>query len=143
MKYIDWGNAEGYKDFDWGSQTVFGLGVQNKTTDKLTLRAGWNYGKNPVKKHQAFNAMSGMTSVQGKSMSTFGYEYFRIIGFPGIVENHVSLGCGYEFSPKFALNLGYTRALAKTISETDSSGTITLKSELSENALDLGLTFRF
>ncbi|MDA8244390.1 MAG: outer membrane protein transport protein [Elusimicrobia bacterium] len=143
LKYIDWANAEGYKDFDWRAQTVFGLGVQNKATEKLTLRAGWNYGKNPVKKHSAFNAMSGMTSVQGKNMSTFGYEYFRIIGFPGIVENHLSVGCGYEFSPKFALNLGYTRAFAKTISETDSSGSITLKSELSEDAIDLGLNFRF
>jgi long-chain fatty acid transport protein len=145
MKYIDWANADGYKSFDWESQTVFGLGVQNKTTDKLTLRAGWNYGKNPVKKHSAFDIAGGAatTVVQGKSMSTFGYEYFRVIGFPGIVEHHVTLGAGYEFSPKFTLNLGYKKALAKTLSETDSSGTITLKSKLSEDAYDIGLTFKF
>jgi long-chain fatty acid transport protein len=145
VKYIDWANAKGYKDFDWQSQTVYALGVQNKTTDKLTLRAGWNYGKNPLKKHDAFNIGGGgaTTNVQGNAMSTFGYEYFRVIGFPGIVENHFTMGAGYEFSPKFTLNLGYKMALAKTISETDSTGTITLKSKLSENAFDLGLNFKF
>jgi len=145
VKYIDWANADGYKDFDWESQTVFGLGVQNKTTDKLTLRAGWNYGKSPVKEHDAFNIGGGAatTMVQGTPMSTFGYEYFRVIGFPGVTEHHVTLGAGYEFSPKFALNLGYKRALAKTIKETDSTGTITLESELSEDAYDIGLTFKF
>jgi long-chain fatty acid transport protein len=142
LKYVDWANADGYSDFGWESQTVLALGVQNKATDKLTLRAGWNYGKSPVKKHSGFDA-NGTTNVQGASMSTFGYEYFRIIGFPGIVEHHLTLGAGYEFSPKFALNLGYKKALAKTLSETDSSGAITLKSELSESAYDLGLTFKF
>jgi long-chain fatty acid transport protein len=143
VKYVDWANAKGYKDFGWQGQTVYALGVQNKTTDKLTLRAGWNYGKNPLKKHSGFNAMTGTTDVQGTTMSTFGYEYFRIIGFPGIVENHVTIGAGYEFSPKFTLNLGYKKALANTITETDSTGTITLKSKLSEDAYDMGLTFKF
>ncbi|HAT72302.1 MAG TPA: aromatic hydrocarbon degradation protein [Elusimicrobia bacterium] len=142
IKYLDWANADGYSDFGWRSQTVYGVGLQNKTTDKLTLRAGWNYGKNPLKLHNGFNA-GGLTPVQGSNMSTFGYEYFRVIGFPGIVEHHVTLGAGYEFSPKFTLNLGYKKALAKTVSETDSSGTITLKSKLSEDAYDMGLTFKF
>lgn len=140
VKYVDWASADGYKDFDWESQTVFGLGVQNRTTDKLTLRAGWNYGKNPVKEHDGFNPM-GTTMVQGKAMNTFGYEYFRVIGFPGVTEHHLTLGAGYEFSPKFTLNLGYKLAFAKTIKETSSDGTI--KSELSEDAYDLGLTFKF
>ncbi|OGR65373.1 MAG: hypothetical protein A2X31_10095 [Elusimicrobia bacterium GWB2_63_22] len=142
VKYIDWANADGYSDFDWESQTVVGLGVQNKTTDKLTMRAGWNYGKSPLKKHNGFNAAT-TTAVQGTAMSTFGYEYFRVIGFPGVVEHHLTLGAGYEFSPKFTLNLGFKKALAKKITERDSSGAITLESELSEVAYDLGLTFKF
>ena len=142
VKYIDWANAKGYKDFDWESQTVYAVGVQNRTTDKLTLRAGWNYGKNPVKKHDNFDLTpTATTGVQGAKMSTFGYEYFRIIGFPGVVENHFTVGAGYEFSPKFALNLGYMYAPEKTISET--SGPVTLRSKLSEQSVDLGLTFKF
>jgi long-chain fatty acid transport protein len=140
VKYVDWANADGYSDFDWESQTVIGLGVQNKTTDKLTLRAGWNYGKNPVKEHQNFNP-TGTHNIQGTNMMNIGYEYFRIIGFPGVSEHHLTLGAGYEFSPKFALNLGYKKAFAVTIKETSSDGT--LKSELSETAYDMGLTFKF
>jgi len=140
VKYLDWANADGYSDFDWEGQTVYAIGVQNQTTDKLTLRAGWNYGKNPVKDHDGFNPM-GSTDVQGTAMNTFGYEYFRVIGFPGITEHHLTLGAGYQFSPKFALNLGFKKAFATTIEETSSDGTI--KSELSETAYDLGLTFKF
>lgn len=143
VKYIDWANADGYSDFDWESQTVFALGVQNRTTDKLTLRAGWNYGKNPVKEHDGFNASGVGTTVQGTPITEFGYEYFRIIGFPGVVEHHLTLGAGYDFSPKFALNLGYKKAFSKKITETDSSGAHILQSELSEDAIDIGLTFRF
>jgi long-chain fatty acid transport protein len=142
VKYIDWANADGYKDFDWRSQTVYSVGVQNQTTDKLTLRAGWNYGKNPVKNHNGFDA-SGVTSVQGTDITKFGYEYFRIIGFPGIVENHITVGAGYAFSPKFTLNLSYETALANTITETSSDGSVVLKSKLYENAVDLGLNFKF
>lgn len=145
VKYVDWANADGYSDFDWESQTVFGLGVQNKTSDKLTLRAGWNYGKNPVKKHNNYVGTTN-TVIQGKAMNTFGYEYFRVIGFPGVVEHHLTLGAGYEFSPKFTLNLGYKKAFAKTISETGTDFTgaaSSIKSELSETAYDLGLTFKF
>jgi long-chain fatty acid transport protein len=142
VKYIDWANADGYKDFGWQSQTVYAVGVQNQTTDKLTLRAGWNYGKNPLKVHNNFN-LAGVTPVQGMNMSTFGYEYFRIIGFPGIVENHITVGAGYAFSPKFTLNLSYETALANTITETSSDGSVVLKSKLYENAVDLGLNFKF
>ena len=140
VKYVGWGSAKGYKDFGWENQTVYALGVQHKTTDKLTLRAGWNYGKSPLKIHDNFN-LAGLTDVQGKNMGTFGYEYFRVIGFPGIVETHLTFGAGYEFSPRFTLNLGCKTALAKTVAET--SGPVTLKSRLSETAYDLGLNFKF
>jgi long-chain fatty acid transport protein len=74
-------------------------------------------------------------------MQTFGYEYFRIIGFPAIVENHITFGIGYNLSEKVAINLGYKHAFEKTIKET--SEPITLESKLSEDAYDFGLTFKF
>jgi long-chain fatty acid transport protein len=73
------------------------------------------------------------------------YEEFRIIGFPAIVEHHLTAGIGYEFSPKFAINLGYVHAFENDIKESGTGffGPETLKSTLSENALDFGLTWRF
>jgi long-chain fatty acid transport protein len=140
IKYLDWENADGYKDFDWKSQWVYSIGLNYKATEKISLRAGYNYAENPVRIHNNFNP-SGTTNVQGKNMSTFGYEYFRIIGFPAIVENHITFGIGYNLSEKVAINLGYKHAFEKTIKET--SGQITLESKLSEDAYDFGLTFKF
>ncbi len=141
VKYFDWENADGYKDFDWESQWIYALGLTYKATDKLNLRAGYNYSKNPVKKHDNFNPMS-ITNIQGYNMSTLGYEYFRIIGFPAIVEHHVTVGVGYNLSEKVSLNLGYKHAFEKTIKETF-GGSNYIQSKLSEDAIDFGLTFKF
>lgn len=86
--------------------------------------------------------MAGITKVQGKNMSTYGYEYFRVIGFPAIVENHITFGFGYEMSQKVSLNMGYKHAFEKTMKETGSNGG-TIESKLSEDAVDFGLTFKF
>ncbi len=140
VKYLDWANADGYKDFDWESQWVYALGLNYKATEKFTLRGGWNYGKNPVKKHDNFNMMAN-TVVQGKTMNNLNYEYFRIIGFPAIVENHLTLGFGYQMSERVSLNMGYKHAFEETIRENFAAGYI--ESKLSEDAVDFGLTFKF
>ena len=79
-------------------------------------------------------------------INNYYYETFRIIGFPAIVEQHLTFGVGYKFSDKFSLHLGVMHAFEKTISESglDIAGTsVTLKSTLSENSLDFGLAWRF
>ena len=147
FKWINWSDADGYKDFDWRDQYVFSLGAQYKPIPKLSLRAGVNYGRNPVKKHNGFDG-STTTIIQGNSTSTFGYEYLRIVGFPAIVETHLTFGIGYEFSEKFAVNLGYTHGFEKKISEegVNLNGTgadVSLASKLKEDSIELGLSWRF
>jgi long-chain fatty acid transport protein len=132
-KWVNWADAEGYEDFDWDDQWVFAVGAQFEAMPNLFLRAGYNYGENPVKEHNGFG-------------DPFGYfERLRIIGFPAIVESHLTLGFGYQFSPAFSLDLGYVHAFEETIKE---SGTLmgqpaTFESSLSEDSLDFGLTWRF
>jgi long-chain fatty acid transport protein len=152
-KWINWANADGYKDFDWENQWVYSMGAQFEPAENLTLRVGYNYGKNPVKTHDGFNGSinpfdlsQNTTNVQGKLINNYYYETFRIIGFPAIVEQHVTFGVGYKFSDKFSFHLGVMHAFEKTISESglDIAGTsVTLKSTLSENSLDFGLAWRF
>lgn len=148
FKWLNWSGAAGYKDFDWRDQYVFAFGVQYKPIPKLSLRAGVNYGNNPVKEHNGFNAAS-FTNVQGKSVPTFNYEFLRIIGFPAIAETHLTFGIGYEFSEKFAINIGYMHAFEKKVSETGinfggmGGPPVSLSSKLSEDAIDVGLTWRF
>jgi long-chain fatty acid transport protein len=145
VKWINWSNADGYDDFDWDDQWVFAFGLQYEPMPKLFFRAGYNYASNPVNEHNGFVGQS-LASVQGKPLPTYYYETFRIIGFPAVVEQHVTFGIGYEFSPAFSINLGYVHGFEKSISEsgTDIAGQpVNLKSTLSENSFDFGLTWRF
>jgi long-chain fatty acid transport protein len=154
VKWLNWANAAGYKDFDWKNQWVYAFGVKMEPVKKLTLRAGFNYAKNPVKEHDGFNGSfnpstgqpNSAVDVQGTIFPAYYYETFRIIGFPAVVEKHVTCGVGYNFTEKFSMNLGYMHAFEKTISEsgTDPFGQpVTLESKLSEDSLDFGLTWYF
>ncbi len=150
LKWINWADSNGYQTFDWDNQWVVAFGAQYKPIPQLALRAGYNFGTNPVNTHNGFVGTLGLpgsiTNVQGKLLPTYYYETFRIIGFPAIIEHHATAGIGYEFTPKFGLNLAYTHAFENSVSE---SGTnligrpVTLKSKLSEDSVELGLTFRW
>ena len=154
VKWLNWSNAEGYEDFDWEDQWVFAIGAQFKPIDKLVVRAGYNYAENPLKEHNgwdgSYNPLTGAPSsvnyVQGKPVASYYYETFRIIGFPAIVEHHLTLGIGYQFTDKLSLDLGFMYAFENSISETgtDPFGQpVTIESTLSETSLDFGLTWKF
>jgi long-chain fatty acid transport protein len=144
-KWINWANAAGYKDFDWEDQWVLGFGLQYKATDKLVLRAGYNYANNPVKNHNGFVG-TNPTQVQGKYMPAYYYETFRIIGFPAITKSHITFGIGYEFSNRFSAHIGYTYGFGESISENGTAVNgqpVRLESNLTEMSYEFGLTWRF
>jgi long-chain fatty acid transport protein len=62
--------------FDWKDQWIFALGGDYRATDLLTLRAGLNYGENPVP--------SGTLTPL----------------FPATIERHISAGFSYLFGNK-------------------------------------------
>jgi long-chain fatty acid transport protein len=142
-KWINWSGADGYDDFDWNDQYVFAIGGQWQALSKLYLRAGYNYAKNPLEDNDGFTP--ALTSVQGKQLPGYYFETFRVIGFPAIVEQHLTLGLTYEFTPNFALNLGYVHGFEETFTETgsDFAGASEIESKLSEDSIDVGLTWRF
>ena len=145
LKWINWENAEGYGDFGFDNQVVIALGIQYKPTDNLSLRLGYNYGENPVKEHNGFSGFT-TTNVQGKSMPTYYYETFRIIGMPTITEHHLSGGVGYEFSKRFKCNAGYVNGFKNTVKEngTDIMGNAaSLESSVSGDTIEFGLTWLF
>src|SRR5512139_2354925 len=89
VRWLNWSDAQGYHEFDWDDQWVYALGAQYEVIPKLFLRAGFNYGSNPVKRHENFTGTTFKT-VQGTTLPTYYYETFRIIGFPAIVETHLT-----------------------------------------------------
>jgi len=147
-KWINWKDAKGYEDFDWDDQWVVAVGAQFKPTKKLALRVGYNFAENPVKDHDGWDGTFGadFVNVQGNLIPRYYYETFRIVGFPAIVEHHVTAGIGYEFSDSFAINLGYMHAFEETITEngTDLAGTpAVFESSLEEDSVEFGMTWRF
>ncbi len=150
-RWLNWSDAKGYKDFDWQDEWVLGLGVQYKLIpNKLVVRCGYNYGTNPVKEHNGWNGAFGpgmnQVDVQGTKIPRYYYETFRTIGFPAIVQHHLTLGIGYQINECWTVNLSYVHAFQATLNErgTDPFGMpVHLQSRLYEDSIDLGTTWRF
>jgi long-chain fatty acid transport protein len=80
--------------FGWQNVFVFNLGAEYAVSDKLDLRGGYNHGEAAV--------TSDLVSV---NLTT-----------PGIVENHVSFGIGWQPTRRFRIDAGYIIALENTVS---------------------------
>jgi len=109
--------------FGWDDQTVYKFGVVYKHSSKLTLRAGLNYGKNPVPN------------------STFNDGFFNSLT-QAITEKHLSLGFTYRIKPKMSITGSYVRTFEKTLT---GNGTSLIglgdAPDLRVNQHALGLTF--
>ncbi|MBF0555539.1 MAG: outer membrane protein transport protein [Nitrospirae bacterium] len=145
VKWLNWADAAGYKDFDWRNQWVYAIGTQYKPMPKLALRVGYNYGKNPIKSHDNFDGTTYM-DVQGKSLSTYYYEAFRVIGASLIEEQHLFFGLGYEFTKNFAINTGYGRDINKTLTENGTTfigQPASITSTVGGDSFEFNLVWRF
>jgi long-chain fatty acid transport protein len=91
-KRIQWGNAAGYKDFGWENQNVYAIGAEYRM-DKLALRAGYNYAKNPIKNNTDTTSVSGQANNNGDTMNAFNH-----VLFPAVTEKHYTVGAGYQFT---------------------------------------------
>ena len=149
-KWINWSDADGYDDFDWNNQWVFAVGAQWEAIDHVFFRVGYNYAENPVDDHDNWNGSllgpPDFVGVQGKSLPRYYYESFRVIGFPAVVEHHITAGFGYEMGESLVLNLSYMHAFENELSESGTApdgSSAKLKSKLSEDSLSLAFTWRF
>lgn len=144
-RWYNWSDAKGYKDFDWDDQWAFGVGAQWRLSQRFALRAGYNYASNPVKNHGNFDGQAPI-EVQGHMMPTYYYETFRVIGFPAIVEQHVTLGFEWEWFEHFYFSMSYMHAFSNTITEdgTDIYGMpVSVSSTLSEDSIGVGFSYVF
>jgi len=151
-KWINWSDAEGYEDFDWNDQYVIALGAQWEAIDHLFFRVGWNYAENPVDENDDWDGAFGpfgpndSVDVQGKSLPRYYYESFRVIGFPAVVEHHITAGIGYELGESLKVDFSYMHAFENQLSENGTApdgSTAKLKSKLSEDAISFAFSWRF
>ncbi len=118
-------NGSGFK---WHDQTVYKVGVEYEYSNSLLLRAGYNYGKSPVR---------------GASIDEVS---FNIIA-PGVVEQHLTLGVTWTLANKSELTLSYMHAFSNSVTGPSVTsllgvgGTETLK--MKQDALGIAYSIRF
>jgi long-chain fatty acid transport protein len=144
IRWINWKNAKGYKEFQWKDQWVIGLGGEFKPTQKLALRAGYNYGKSPIRGGAKDPMNANNIPNFDAQFSDFQIAMFNLIGFPAITEHHITLGLGYEFTKNFSIDLAYKHAFNKKVSATDSAGMgMFVEAQNAQNAISIGLNWKF
>ena len=120
IRWINWSDAEGYKQFKWDDQWVFAVGGEYYATPKLALRLGYNYAKSPIKD------ATGVSTGNQNFIPNLPFPYsdskiafFNLVGFPAITEHHITMGFGYHFTEHFTLNMSYVYAFENKVEITD------------------------
>jgi len=81
LKQTQWGQADGYKDFNWKDQNSISLGAKY-TGNNYWAGIGYNKGDKPIE----------------TSSTSPAINMFNNIFFPATVEQHFTLGGGYSLS---------------------------------------------
>jgi len=107
-KVIKWSDAAGYKDFGWEDQDVIAVGYEY-ATDAWALRAGYAKADSAVQdnngKNLAIDVMMGGANLTNT---------FNILGFPGNIEEHYTLGGTYNATEAVSVDLAYVYAPENT-----------------------------
>ena len=75
--------------FGWENQLVYKLGMAYNYSEKVILRAGWNYGKSPIDEDREI--------------------IFNLLA-PATVEHHLTLGGTYIYDADIEINVSYMHA---------------------------------
>lgn len=138
---ILWGEAQGYKEFNWENQDVYSLGGEYRIKD-LALRCGYNYGQNPIKpKNDAtvVNSSSTSPATNGDVINAFNH-----VMFPAITETHYTIGAGYQFNQAVSADLALTYATSPEVTVSAKSiglGNVSVSNEQYSASAALNVVF--
>lgn len=152
LRWINWSDADGYKQFKWKDQTVIAVGGEYQVNQALKLRAGYNYGKSPIRSYSnlATCRPGDPTPCHLNSIPNFAQpfpdynvQWFNLIGFPAITEHHISLGGSYQFTKNFAVDLAYVHAFEKKVESTAMNGMVLAGAKNAQNEVGIALRWSF
>jgi long-chain fatty acid transport protein len=153
LRWINWSDADGYKQFKWKDQTVIAVGGEYQVNPALKLRAGYNYGKSPIRSYSGLSGTNANTIPSlAQPFPDFNVQWFNLIGFPAITEHHITLGGSYQFTKNFAVDLAYVHAFEKKVESsgrnvydrtTPSSENATVGAKNSQNEVGVALRWSF
>jgi len=102
-KQVRWGDAKGYKEFNWENQDVFAVGYQY-AAPTWAIRLGYNQASNPIKEQKAANFMTA-GEYDGAVKN-----FFNLAGFPAVVESHFTVGGTYFLSKMISVDAAFVYA---------------------------------
>ena len=145
VRWIDWSGADGYGDFDWEDQWVIGIGGEYKPLKNLALRAGWNYGKSPIRSKDNLDGMNRKNRVPNFDAKFSDYElyWFNLVGFPAIAEHHLTLGLNWKVTNNFDLDLSYVYAFPNTETAKMAGGGAEVSAKMFQHSIGIGLNWSF
>jgi long-chain fatty acid transport protein len=133
-KNVQWSKAKGYEDFEWEDQNVFALGYEYVTTG-WAVRLGYNYAKSPIS--EKTNATPNSAGLTGGTVNTF-----NLLGFPGIVTSHITVGGSYDISKTTSVDLAYV--YAPEVTETYKNfAAQDITTKHSQSSVSAQMTFKF
>jgi long-chain fatty acid transport protein len=164
LKRVDWADVAGYKDFGWENQNIVAVGYQYETPT-WAFRAGYNHGKSPI---QELNG----AATNPANYDNAAVNFFNLSGFPAVVEDHFTVGGDYSVSDTLSLSFalvyspevtetfdttamtygmayqgaiqqGFTQQQAMGGAGQAASGGSTAEVKHSQQALTLGMTYKF
>ncbi|RUM61634.1 MAG: aromatic hydrocarbon degradation protein [Persephonella sp.] len=146
IRWINWSDAEGYKQFKWDDQWVFAVGGEYYATPKLALRLGYNYAKSPIKDASNLNTAPATANNYIPNLTApfpdFNVAYFNLIGFPAITEHHITMGFGYHFTEHFTMNMSYVYAVENKVEATGVGGAYA-GAKNSQHSIGISLDWNF
>jgi long-chain fatty acid transport protein len=106
----------------WGDQLVYKFGVELAATEAIRVRAGYDYGKNPLDADRAFEN----------------------IAFPAVAESHVTLGLGWDITPAWGLQVGGMYSPKTTVKGANAAEQYigSYQTSMSQYSIDLGVSWK-
>jgi long-chain fatty acid transport protein len=143
-RYIDWENADGYKDFKWESQWIYSLGMRYKMNNRWTFRCGYNHGDSALKGKNNLNMTNYTNPVPNFTapFSDFQLQWFNLVGFPAITEDHYTFGFSYEINPNYGFDFGYIYCAKATVTATAAGNAATIQASNKQHAFSMALRWK-
>lgn len=112
--------------FEWEDQNVYKIGLSYDWSEKLTLRAGFNYGKTPIQENDSLE--------------------FNVLA-PATTEEHYTVGATYRVAKAHELSFAYQHAKRNKLQTTIDAGTQlpfsgNVETELYINTVEVGYSFK-
>jgi long-chain fatty acid transport protein len=140
---IQWGQAQGYKNFNWENQSVYALGMEYRRQE-LALRLGYNYGKNPIRISSDATPVNPTVAAQYQNTNGDTINAFNFVMFPAITERHYTIGAGYLFNRTTSADVSLIYATSPEVTASARSvglGDVTVTND--QFAASAGLNVKF